>query len=224
MRRIRNDGIIKTAWRHGKNESTPSLTKVCPRRTSRLNFFARITSALISSHFCADGVAILGTMWKLPARSKRRSSAGACVDGKWMQLNPQSRGSPCNIEMQGRDTRSKQMGGFKQPDFIERQEAAAKAKKVAREKFRAKAADPSLADRLTARTARPRTRLWLPRSRELSLRPHLADEADVFPHFGSPTWVASLGAQLISKKLKNTRAASRAGVDTSSRLTLLGTT
>ena len=43
------------------------------------------------------------------------------------------------------------MSGFKQPDFLERQEAAAKAKKAARDKFRAKAADPALADRLTAR-------------------------------------------------------------------------
>ena len=46
------------------------------------------------------------------------------------------------------------MAGFKQPDFIERQETAAKARKVALEKFRAKAADPALAERLTARAAR----------------------------------------------------------------------
>ncbi len=45
------------------------------------------------------------------------------------------------------------MTGFKQPDFLERQEAAIKAKKAALERFRAKAADPALADRLTARTA-----------------------------------------------------------------------
>ena len=43
--------------------------------------------------------------------------------------------------------------GFKQPDFLERQEAAAKARQAALEKFRAKAADPALAERLTARTA-----------------------------------------------------------------------
>jgi len=42
---------------------------------------------------------------------------------------------------------------FKQPDLLERQQAAAKARKAALEKFRAKAADPALADRLTARTA-----------------------------------------------------------------------
>ena len=45
------------------------------------------------------------------------------------------------------------MSGFKQPDFVERQEAAAKARKAALEKFLAKAADPALAERLTARTA-----------------------------------------------------------------------
>ena len=45
------------------------------------------------------------------------------------------------------------MNGFKQPDFVERQEAAAKARQAALEKFRAKAADPALAERLTARTA-----------------------------------------------------------------------
>ena len=46
------------------------------------------------------------------------------------------------------------MGGFKEPDFLKRQEAAAIAKKAALEKFRAKTADPALADRLTERTAR----------------------------------------------------------------------
>jgi len=45
------------------------------------------------------------------------------------------------------------MAGFKNPDFHERQEAAAKAKKAALQKFLAKAADPALAERLTARTA-----------------------------------------------------------------------
>ena len=45
------------------------------------------------------------------------------------------------------------MAGFKQPDFIERREPAAKARKLALEKFRAKAADPALAERLTARAA-----------------------------------------------------------------------
>ena len=46
------------------------------------------------------------------------------------------------------------MSGFKELDFLKRQEAAAIAKKAALEKFRAKAADPALADRLTERAAR----------------------------------------------------------------------
>src|ERR1700692_3890167 len=45
------------------------------------------------------------------------------------------------------------MSGFKNPDFRERQDIAAKARKAALEKFLAKAADPALAERLTARTA-----------------------------------------------------------------------
>jgi len=45
------------------------------------------------------------------------------------------------------------MAGFKQPDFIERQQAAAKARKAALDNFRAKTADPGLAVRLTERNA-----------------------------------------------------------------------
>src|SRR5580692_3174827 len=45
------------------------------------------------------------------------------------------------------------MAGFKNPNLLERQEAAAKAKKAALERFLAKATDPALAERLTARTA-----------------------------------------------------------------------
>src|SRR6202161_2487248 len=45
------------------------------------------------------------------------------------------------------------MAGFKNPDLHERQEAAAKAKKAALQKVLAKAADPALAGRFTARTA-----------------------------------------------------------------------
>ena len=104
----------------------------------------------MSFRFCADGVAVLGTVRILAAQSKRRSSAGACVDGNWTQLSPASRSRPCKIEIQGQ----KSLAGFKQPDFIERREAVAKARKLALEKFRAKAADPALAERLTARAAR----------------------------------------------------------------------
>ncbi len=45
------------------------------------------------------------------------------------------------------------MAGLKHPELLERQEAAAKATKAALQKFLAKAADPALAERLTARTA-----------------------------------------------------------------------
>jgi hypothetical protein len=45
------------------------------------------------------------------------------------------------------------MAGFKNPDFVERQEAAAKARKAALQKFLSSAADPALAERLTARDA-----------------------------------------------------------------------
>jgi uncharacterized protein DUF6481 len=45
------------------------------------------------------------------------------------------------------------MSGFKEPDFLERQEVAAEAKKASQEKFRARATDPALPERLTARMA-----------------------------------------------------------------------
>ena len=117
----------------------------------------------MSFHFCADGVAVLGTVWIPAAQSKLQSSAGACVDGNWTQLNPPSHGSPCKIEIQGR----KSVASFKQPDFIERQEAAAKARKVALEKFRTKAADPALAERLIARAARASERSAIKATREI---------------------------------------------------------
>ena len=59
------------------------------------------------------------------------------------------------------------MASFKQPDFIERQEAAAKARKVALEKFRAKAAEPALAERLIARTARAAERSAIKATRKI---------------------------------------------------------
>jgi hypothetical protein len=45
------------------------------------------------------------------------------------------------------------VSGFKPPDLVERQKAAAEAKKAALEKFRARTADPALAERLTTRAA-----------------------------------------------------------------------
>jgi hypothetical protein len=50
------------------------------------------------------------------------------------------------------------MSGFKRPNFQERQDAAAKAKQAALEKFRAKAMDPALADRLTERMVKATAR------------------------------------------------------------------
>jgi uncharacterized protein DUF6481 len=45
------------------------------------------------------------------------------------------------------------MSGFKKPDFVDRQNTAANAKKAALEKFRASAADPAFEERLGARIA-----------------------------------------------------------------------
>ena len=59
------------------------------------------------------------------------------------------------------------MSGFKELDFFKRQEAAAIAKKAALEKFRAKAADPALADRLKERTARAAERKAIKDAREV---------------------------------------------------------
>jgi Family of unknown function (DUF6481) len=68
------------------------------------------------------------------------------------------------------------MSGFKEPDFLERQEAAAIAKKAALEKFRAKTADPALADRLTERKWRG-TPAMLPANRALNACNHLPPES-----------------------------------------------
>jgi hypothetical protein len=62
------------------------------------------------------------------------------------------------------------MSGFKEPDSLKRQEAAAIAKKAALEKFRAKAADPALADRLTERAARAADRKAIKDVREAEKR------------------------------------------------------
>src|SRR6516162_552256 len=70
------------------------------------------------------------------------------------------------------------MAFFKQPDFIERQEAAAKARKVALEKFRAKVADPALAERLTARAARAAERSAIKTTREIGRPEKKAREAE----------------------------------------------
>ena len=70
------------------------------------------------------------------------------------------------------------MARFKQPDFIERQEAAAKARKLALEKFRAKAADPALAERLTARAASAAERSAIKTTREIERAAEKGREAE----------------------------------------------
>jgi hypothetical protein len=70
------------------------------------------------------------------------------------------------------------MVGFKQLDFIERQEAAAKARKVALENFRAKIADPALAERLTARAAAAAERSAIKSTREIERAEKKAREAE----------------------------------------------
>jgi hypothetical protein len=70
------------------------------------------------------------------------------------------------------------MKGFKQPDFLERQEVSIKAKKAALEKFRAKADDPALADRLTARTARAAMRRAVNTKREIEKADKKARDAE----------------------------------------------
>src|ERR1700746_865543 len=67
---------------------------------------------------------------------------------------------------------------LKNRDFIERQEVAAKARKVALEKFRAKAADPALAQRLTARAARAAERSSIKTAREIERAEKEAREAE----------------------------------------------
>jgi hypothetical protein len=67
---------------------------------------------------------------------------------------------------------------FKQPDFPERQRASIKAKKVALERFRARAADPALADRLTARTERAAVRKAVNTEREIKKADDIARDAE----------------------------------------------
>jgi len=70
------------------------------------------------------------------------------------------------------------MAGFKQPDFIERQEAAAKARKLALEKFRAKNAEPALAMGPTARAVRAAERSGIKTTREIERAEKKARKAE----------------------------------------------
>jgi Family of unknown function (DUF6481) len=69
------------------------------------------------------------------------------------------------------------MAGFKQPDFMQRQEAAAEARKIASERYRAKIADPALAERLTERAARAAERGAIKATREIEGAEKKAREA-----------------------------------------------
>jgi Family of unknown function (DUF6481) len=71
------------------------------------------------------------------------------------------------------------MSGFKQPGLLERQEAAAKAKKAALEKFHAKVADPGLSERLTARTASAAHRKAIKNVREAEKAEKKARDAEL---------------------------------------------
>ncbi|HUZ34194.1 MAG TPA: DUF6481 family protein [Xanthobacteraceae bacterium] len=70
------------------------------------------------------------------------------------------------------------MSGFKQPDFPERQKAASRAKKAALEEFRAKAADPALADRLTERMVQAADRKTIKNSRAAEKAENKSREAE----------------------------------------------
>jgi hypothetical protein len=61
-----------------RQERIDAFTHQGFQRTSRLSFFARITSAPMSYRFYVSGVAVLGTVWIPAAESKRLSSVGAC--------------------------------------------------------------------------------------------------------------------------------------------------
>ncbi len=70
------------------------------------------------------------------------------------------------------------MAGFKQPDFVERQQAGANARKAALEKFRANTADPALAERLTARAAHAAERSAIKMTREIERAEKKARDAE----------------------------------------------
>jgi hypothetical protein len=70
------------------------------------------------------------------------------------------------------------MAGFKQPDFMQRQEAVAQARQVALERHRAKIADPALAERLKERAGRAAERSALKVTREIERAEKKAREAE----------------------------------------------
>ena len=71
------------------------------------------------------------------------------------------------------------MGSFKDPDFVERQNTATKAKKAALEKFRAHADDPAFAERQTVRMASAADRTAAKKVRETEKAEKRALDAEV---------------------------------------------
>src|SRR5450759_6012213 len=77
-RRLRDQS--KARWQHEKSASMPSVMKACHPRICPLKSFARIMSARMSFHSCADGETAFGITLILAIASKQRSLAGACAD------------------------------------------------------------------------------------------------------------------------------------------------
>jgi hypothetical protein len=69
------------------------------------------------------------------------------------------------------------MNSLKKPDFVERRDAAAHAKKAALEKFHKSAADPAFAELQTARIASAHTRRAAKKVREIEKAEEKAREA-----------------------------------------------
>ena len=67
---------------------------------------------------------------------------------------------------------------FKQPGLLERQQAVAKAKKAALEKFQAKVGDPGLAERLNERTAHAAQREAVKKIRDVEKAEQKARDAE----------------------------------------------
>ena len=70
------------------------------------------------------------------------------------------------------------MGSFRDSDFVERQDAANRAKKAALEKFRQNAADPTFAERQAARAASAADRATVKKVREAAKAQQRAADAE----------------------------------------------
>lgn len=79
-----------------------------------------------------------------------------------------------NARLHSRETR---LGGFKDPDFQQRQTSAATAKKTMMEKFRAASEDPGVAERQAARLAANEARQERIARREAAKQARAAEQA-----------------------------------------------